>query len=215
MNEPMQTDWYIDFISPFAYLQSEQLHLLPPTLAIAARPIVFGALLSHHGHKGPAEIESKRRFTYRNVLWQAQRLGIPFRFPAAHPFNPLPLLRLAIAAGSSVSAVQTIFRFVWAEGRTLASDADLDELGLRVGVPDAANRIASDAVKQELRANTDAAIAHGVFGVPTLACGDELFWGADATAMFTDWLAGTPLFSSPEMQRVSALPIGLMRTQKG
>ena len=59
-----------------------------------------------------------------------------------------------------------------------------------LGVPDAAAaRIAAPEVKDELRRNTDEAIARGVFGVPTLAIGDELFWGADATAMAVDYVA--------------------------
>src|SRR6266487_3546889 len=91
-------DWYFDFISPFSYLQCEQLPTLERSIRIRYRPVLFAALLAAHGHKGPAEIASKRRFTYRFVVWQSAKLGIPLKFPAAHPFNPLSLLRLAIVA---------------------------------------------------------------------------------------------------------------------
>ena len=100
-------DWYFDFVSPFSYLQCEQLPMLERSVRIRYRPVLFAGLLKAHGHKGPAEIASKRRFTYRFVVWQAAKLGIPLKFPAAHPFNPLPLLRLAIAADCEPSAVRT------------------------------------------------------------------------------------------------------------
>jgi 2-hydroxychromene-2-carboxylate isomerase len=70
-------DWYFDFVSPFSYLQCEQLPTLERSIRIRYRPVLFAALLTAHGHKGPAEIASKRRFTYRVGVWQAAKLGIP------------------------------------------------------------------------------------------------------------------------------------------
>ena len=90
-------DWYFDFVSPFAYLQSEQLASLAPRITVRYKPVLFAGILGAHGQLGPAEIPAKRAFTYRFVLWQAKRLGIPLKLPHEHPFNPLPLLRLAIA----------------------------------------------------------------------------------------------------------------------
>ncbi|HZI83648.1 MAG TPA: DsbA family protein, partial [Casimicrobiaceae bacterium] len=105
-------DWYFDFVSPFSYLQFELLPRFERSLRIRYRPVLFAGLLQAHGHKGPAEIPAKRRFTYRHVVWQARSLGVPLKFPAAHPFNPLPLLRLAIAADCHPEVVRRIFRFV-------------------------------------------------------------------------------------------------------
>jgi hypothetical protein len=50
-----------------------------------------------------------------------------------------------------------------------------------------------------------------VFGVPTLAIGSELFWGADAHAFAMDFLAHPDLFADDEMTRLGNLPIGLSR----
>ena len=80
-------------------------------------------------------------------------------------------------------------------------------------MPDAQARIAAPEVKDELRRNTDEAIARGVFGVPTLALGDELFWGADATAMAADYAAAGCRFADPEYARVALLPIGAERKE--
>jgi 2-hydroxychromene-2-carboxylate isomerase len=204
-------DWYFDFVSPFSYLQCEQLPELERSVRIRYRPVLFAGLLKAHGHKGPAEIASKRRFTYRFVVWQAAKLGVPFKFPAVHPFNPLPLLRLAIVADCEPSAVRRIFRFVWRDGRLGDLPIEWAELMAELDIPDAASRIASPEVKEALRKNTDDAIARGVFGVPTLAIGDELFWGVDATAMAADYIAQGCKFTDAEMARVASLPAGVER----
>jgi 2-hydroxychromene-2-carboxylate isomerase len=204
-------DWYFDFISPFAYLQSEQLGLLGPRADVRYRPVLFAGLLAAIGHKGPAEIPAKRIFTYRHCIWQAKALGIPFKFPPEHPFNPLPLLRLAIACDCAPAAIHRIFRFVWRDGRLPDLPIEWAELVGDLGVPDAAARIALPEVKDELRRNTDEAIARGVFGVPTLAIGDALFWGADATRMAAAYLAAGCRWDDPEYARVAELPVGATR----
>jgi hypothetical protein len=80
-----------------------------------------------------------------------------------------------------------------------------------LGLPDAEAKIGTPEVKEALRRNTDEAVARGVFGVPTLAIGEELFWGVDATAMAADYIAHGCRFADPEMERVIALPVGAER----
>jgi 2-hydroxychromene-2-carboxylate isomerase len=207
-------DWYFDFVSPFSYLQCEQLPTLERSLSVRYRPVLFAGLLKAHGHRGPAEIPAKRRFTYRFVVWQARQLGIPLKFPAAHPFNPLPLLRLALVADCAPAAVRAIFRFVWRDGRLGDLPIEWAELTAELGLPDAAERIGADAIKDELRRNTNEAIARGIFGVPTLAIKDELFWGADATAMAAQYVADGCRYGDPEMERVVSLPVAAERDPK-
>jgi 2-hydroxychromene-2-carboxylate isomerase len=204
-------DWYFDFVSPFSYLQCEQLPALETRLRIHYRPVLLAGLLKAHGHKGPAEIPAKRRFSYRFLVWQAKMLGVPFKFPAVHPFNPLPLLRLAIAADCDPDAVRRIFRFVWRDGRLGDLPIEWAELMSELQMPDAETRIESPEVKATLRRNTDEAVERGVFGVPTLAIGDELFWGVDATAMAAEYVDAGCRYDDPEMARVATLPIGAER----
>ena len=204
-------DWYFDFVSPFSYLQCEQLGALERLIRVHYKPVLFAGLLKAHGHKGPAEIPSKRRFTYRFVVWQAKKLGIPLKFPPVHPFNPLPLLRLAIVADCDPEAVRRIFRFVWRDGRLGDLPIEWAELMAELALRDAESQIASAEVKEALKRNTEAAMSRGVFGVPTLAIGDELFWGVDATAMAVEYVTQGCAFTDPEMQRVEALPVGAER----
>lgn len=106
--------WYFDLISPYSYLHWQKLKQLPQFAQIQTVPIAFGAVLHHLGNLGPAEIPAKRRFIYRQLLWTAQAEGTPLRFPPGHPFNPLPALRLCLAAGASVQAVDVLFDWIGA-----------------------------------------------------------------------------------------------------
>ena len=203
--------WYFDFISPFAYLQFRQFDRLPGDLEVTLCPVLFAGLLGHWEHKGPAEIPAKRVQTYRYVEWLGRRLGIPLRTPPAHPFNPIRVLRLAIALDSSREAVATIFDYIWGEGGDCHNDAGFDALCARLGVADAHKRISAPAIKTALRSNTDGALTAGVYGVPTFAIDGELFWGSDTTDMFLDYLEDPSLLDTPDMQRLRDLPSAAVR----
>ena len=207
----MQADWYFDFVSPYAYLQLMQFKRLPDSLEIRYRPVLFAGLLKHWGQVGPAEIPEKRRQTYRQCQWLADRAGIPFRFPPVHPFVPLRPLRLCIALGTEPAIIGAIFEFIFAEGRDVQSDDEWRALAARLEVDDADALIARPEVKDALRQNTEAAIKRGVFGVPTFALNGELFWGADLTGLLLDYLDDPNIFSRGEMARIDRMPPGVER----
>ncbi len=206
-----QADWYFDFVSPFAYLQFEGFERLPGDLAINLKPVLFAGLLGHWENKGPAEIPAKRRQTYRYCHWLAGQRGIPYKMPPRHPFNPLAALRLALALGPDPAVVGAIFRHIWAEGNDGQDPVSLAALADSLGVEDLEARVSDPAVKRQLRANTEEAIARGVFGVPSFAIGEEIFWGEDLTGMMVDYLADPKLFQSAEFERLDNLPVAAQR----
>ena len=204
--------WYFDPISPFAWLQSERLGEVCAAAEVQCRPVLFAGLLERWGQKGPAEIAPKRRFTYRYACWSAARRGLPFKAPPAHPFNPLRLLRLAVAAGPSPEVARAVCRFVWCEGKSSDDQAAFQALGRSLGIADGEAAVSDPAVKTALMDNGQRARAGGVFGVPTFLTADgELFWGEDATDMLLDWLAGAAVFRGAEMARADGLPLGVER----
>ncbi|HEY0178994.1 MAG TPA: 2-hydroxychromene-2-carboxylate isomerase [Dokdonella sp.] len=205
----MSAAWYFDFVSPFAYLQLRSVLALRAHVQIEPKPIVFGAVLKRLGQLGPAEIPGKREFTYRFVQWQAERAGVPLRFPPTHPFNSLAALRLCVAAGADWAAVVAIFDHLWRDGRAGTDAAELVEVASTLGVGDVEAALADDAVKHQLRANTDAALARGVFGVPTLDVDGALFWGNDSTPMIDAFLRDRALFDAEPYRRLRELPIGV------
>jgi 2-hydroxychromene-2-carboxylate isomerase len=213
MTDDIEVSWVFDVVSPFAYLGFHDLARLPARARVRFVPVLLAAILSHCGQRGPAEIPSKRRFTYRFVLWRAGALGIPIRFPPAHPFNPLAALRLAIAAGSDRRAAGVLLAAAFRDGRDLADAAVIAGLAGELGVSDPQQAVADPAVKQQLRQNTEWAISQGVFGVPTLVIGRELFWGHDAFEMALAYLGDPQAFESPEMRAADAIPVGAERSR--
>lgn len=189
-----QADWYFDYISPFPWIALSCFGQLPDDLEVRPVPVVFAGLLKHWGHKGPAEIEAKRVQTFRMARWTAARRELPFRIPPTHPFNPLALSRLTISLGSDLATVRTIAEHVWGEGNAGDTPESLTALAEKLGVTDWAARVADPAIKAQLHANTDVAIARGIYGVPTFDIGGELFWGDDALPLMLDFLENPNLF---------------------
>jgi 2-hydroxychromene-2-carboxylate isomerase len=206
--------WVFDVISPFAYLALKQLPGLPETVGIEYVPILFAGLLNHFGQIGPAEIEHKRRFTYRFALWRARRMGIQMRLPPSHPFNPLLAQRLILAAGAERHVIEMVFDAAFLHGRDLSDPAVITDLGTRLKLADPQAAVQEPHIKGQLKKNTAWAISQGVFGVPTLIIGTELFWGHDAFDMAVDYLRHPQEFQDAEMRKVDQLPIGVVRPRK-
>ena len=204
-------NWYFDFISPFAYLQTARFEEISQHVEIKPVPVVFGALLKHWEQLGPAEIPPKRVFVYRFFQWQADRLGMPYRMPPRHPFNPLPALRLCVAAGASIDAVRKTFGVVYGQGLQPDDPEGVAAMGAALGIEDPIAAMTDPDVKDTLRRNTELAIQEGTFGVPTFVLDGQVFWGGDATDMMLDFIANPELFSDEEMQRISRMPMGLVR----
>jgi len=202
-------NWYFDFVSPYAYLQSNRIEEFADHVLVRCKPVLFAGILAHHGHKGPAEIPSKRTFTYEHVAWLAVRNNIPITWPPHHPFNPLPLLRLAILLDSPIDVVRRLFAFVWRDGHlpsdTAAWHALLDELKV------APEELDAPEVKQALREDTEEAIAAGVFGVPSVELDGQLIWGFESTDMVMAKIAQDPFYESPEILAARAVPAGVQR----
>ena len=208
-----QITFYLDFISPYAYLAFERLPqvLQGQSYSIDYKPLLFAGLLKHHGQLGPAEIPSKRDWTYRQVLWLAHTHGIDLQMPASHPFNPLPLLRLALACGNqgtcSRYVAETILHHVWRGGGEAGDPARLQALAASL-TP--ARDPASADVKAELKGNADEAIALGLFGVPSLVVDGKVFWGFDSLPMLRESLDGGGWFLSGAWDTAAQRP-GLQR----
>ena len=200
-------DWYFDFVSPYSYLSLYRLKELGTP--VVYKPVLFAGILNHWGQKGPAEIPAKRKWTYRSCVWEAQKLGVPFRFPALHPFNPLPHLRLALAADCRPDAVRRIFEFVWTTGEDAADASRFADLCNALGA-DPSKR---PEVKDLLRSNTEEAVARGVFGVPSFVIDGEVFWGADSVDFAKACLSDPGVLDNDEIRRVDALPASASRTR--
>ena len=208
--------FYLDFISPYAYLAFEKLPeaLIGHSYSVTYQPVLLAALLKQHGQLGPAEIAPKRDWTYRQVLWLAHRQGVNLQLPAVHPFNPLALLRLAIACDAkgwpNRYVCETLFRHVW-QGGADAVDASRLQAVTQQLAPQ--RDPTSEEVKAQLKAHTQEAIEQEVFGVPSFKVDDKLFWGLDALPMLRDYLAGEAWFEGDAWDAASRVNAGVARTR--
>ncbi|WP_395138873.1 2-hydroxychromene-2-carboxylate isomerase [Schlegelella aquatica] len=209
--------FYFDVVSPYCWLAFERLPVALQGISheVEYQPVLFGAMLKRHGQLGPAEIAPKRAWTYRHVLWLARRHGLTLRLPAAHPFNPLPLLRLALACGEPGTlpnrhVCETLFRHVWTTGDNADDPQRLEALAQALAPR---RDPQGEDVKTELRAATEDAVRRGVFGVPTFAVDDRLFWGFDALDMLRACLQGDPWFDSEDWHAAARWPRGASRRE--
>ena len=193
--------FYFDVVSPYACLAFER---LPDALeglsySVQYRPVLLGALLQQQGNPGPAGIPPKRDWTYRHATWLGQHLGVPLAMPAQHPFNALPLLRQALACSTDGNVNRfvagTLLRHVWQGGQGALEPARLEALAAALA-PQLKEGQDSAVAKALLRANTDAAAARGVFGVPAFEVDGKLFWGLDSLPMLRGYLAGDAWFDT-------------------
>lgn len=206
--------FYLDFISPYAWLAFQALPqaLQGISCQVVHKPVLFGAMLKHHGQLGPAEIPAKRDWTYRQVLWLARQQGCELQLPSAHPFNPLGLLRLAVACDADGQpnryVCELVFRHVWCSGQDAA---DADRLSALTAQLQPARDPVSPEVKLDLQDNTRQAIDSGVFGVPSFEVDGKVFWGQDALPMLRAFLLGDDWFDGPDWHAPAATTVGVRR----
>ena len=192
-----------DYISSNAYVAWKALPKLAEKYGatIEPVPVLFAGFLEASGQLGPAEVPAKALWMAKNNYRKAALLGIPLNPPAFHPFNPLLALRvssLPLDATARDTLIDALFDAVWVRGLHVSEPAVVERLGDEVGLAGAT--LVAEAQRPEtkarLRQQTDDAIARGVFGVPTMEVGEELFWGYDDFPYLELFLAGKDPFDA-------------------
>lgn len=183
-NQPIE--FYFDYISHNAYIAWFELKKMAEKYDVPIKPIptLFAGLLYAHHQRGPAEVAAKLDWMTGNLLRKAALLDMPLNPPASHPFNPLPSLRASLITldqEKQFLLIDKIFQATWADSRDVGSVDVIAEIFTECGIDkeQALAESQSQAIKDQLRHNTDAAIARDVFGVPSMMYNNELFWGYD------------------------------------
>lgn len=179
-------EFLFDFGSPTSYLAYKQL----PKIAsrhgarIIWTPILLGAVFKATGNTSPVMVPAKARYMNNDLARFAKRYGVVLNFNTHFPVNTLPLMRGAVAYQTTNQFdiyVNAIFDAMWAHPRNLNDQAEiahvLHDIGIEPG--DFLAHIERADVKEKLKANTEGAVARGVFGAPTFFVDGEMFFGQD------------------------------------
>jgi 2-hydroxychromene-2-carboxylate isomerase len=181
--------FYYDFSSPYSYLAAERISGLFAEAELEQpewQPISFGHVLKMSGRR-PWSFEEDRSTDFAEIQRRADERGLPkVLYPDGWPtenysLTPVRAATYAKESGRVVSFSLACFRQVFAAGRDMS---ELDNVLVAAAAcelhPNAVTKgIETQSVKDKLRAATDEAIAGGVEGIPTVAVGDQLFWGDD------------------------------------
>jgi 2-hydroxychromene-2-carboxylate isomerase len=185
LNRTEQPVFYYDLMSPYAYLAAERIERVLPRPA-RWQPVLLGGIFKLTGRSSWAlgDYERRRR-GMAEIERRARDYGVPpLRWPDPWPSSSLHAMRAAIharRAGREREFAAAAYEVAFAEGNDLGELQHVLDAAERAGLAasEVEAAIANPAVKEELRSATDEAHARGVFGVPTVAVGDELFWGDD------------------------------------
>jgi 2-hydroxychromene-2-carboxylate isomerase len=177
-------DFFYDLGSPYSYLASTQLRGIAERTG--ARPrlyaITLGGVRKATGHQMPPQ--PQLAYMAQDTARWAEKYAVPIQIPKAFPANTILPLRASVAAGrdgQGERAMHTLFRAYWGEGEDISNAAVVERVLAAAGLEGKrlVARAAEQDVKDELRRNTDLALARGVFGVPTIFVGERSFWGND------------------------------------
>jgi 2-hydroxychromene-2-carboxylate isomerase len=214
-------DVYFDFVSPYPWLASHQLDELRECTAakFCFVPVLFAALLDHHSNMGPAEIPAKRRYTIQDTQRWAVHLGLKFKSPPAHPFNPLKPLRVTSAIDNNdlrEKLALGLLDAAWSEGRDITSDSVIGEIADGIGLngQELLAKAHTNEIKEKLRHQTERAIQVGVFGVPSFVGDGEIFWGNDRLPLLNAYLQGRLPADKATVEKILSRPRAADRSRK-
>ena len=181
-------EFLFDFGSPTTYLAHTQLPKLAADTGahIQYVPMLLGGVFKATGNQSPVMVPAKGRWMGEDLPRFARRYGVPYQFNPHFPINTLTLMRGAVGLQMRdpqrfMPYVNAVFRAMWVEPVNLG---DLTVLASTLGAAgfeaDSFMALVGDAeIKAKLIANTEAAVARGVFGAPTCFVGREMFFGQD------------------------------------
>jgi 2-hydroxychromene-2-carboxylate isomerase len=194
-------DFIFDFAGPNGYLVHK---VLPEFCAHAGAtanyiPCLLGGMMKATNNQPPmiryAETPAKRDYEMLEFNRFIKANGLDrFKMNPHFPVNSLRIMRIAVAAqheGVSGAYNEVMFTAMWEDGLNLADPETIAEVIAAAGLDAAAltARAEDAAIKAELIANTEAAVARGAFGIPTFFVGDEMFWGKERLGQLAEALA--------------------------
>jgi 2-hydroxychromene-2-carboxylate isomerase len=194
-----RVEFFFDVGSPTSYLAWTQLPKIAAETGatIDWRPMLLGGVFKATGNASPATVPAKGRWMNEDLQRWAARYGVTLRFNPHFPINTLTLMRGA--AGMQLRRPEEFLRYLdvieramWEQPKNLGDPDVLAATLADAGFESAAFAalVADPEVKARLIANTEEAVARGVFGAPTFFVGEAMFFGQDRLDFVREALRG-------------------------
>ncbi|MEA9355868.1 2-hydroxychromene-2-carboxylate isomerase [Bacteriovorax sp. PP10] len=186
-------EFYFDFLSPYSYLAWTWVRSQP--YEFEYYPVSMATIIASYDTKGPAQIEPKRNYLFKDLLRATKMNNIPFTTPKNLPFNSLYALRLALigtAGDKQKEIIDVIYRAGWEHGLDIGSDDVLKEILKEKNLysDELIEKMESKNARIELKSNVERALQRELFGVPSFVVDGEMFWGYDSTKYLEMYLNG-------------------------
>jgi 2-hydroxychromene-2-carboxylate isomerase len=194
-------EFFFDCSSPWTYLAFHNIQQLAKEFGveISWRPILVGGIFNTINPSVYASrdkpIEAKARYMKKDMADWARSTGLAIKMrPTVFPVNSVKAMRgciLLAPEGKLVEFARTVFEIYWGEDKDISQDAVLTEVCQRVGVDPAkfVAGIGQQAVKDQLKANTDEVMARGGFGSPTIFLDKtDMYFGNDRMPLIREAL---------------------------
>jgi 2-hydroxychromene-2-carboxylate isomerase len=180
-------DFYFDVGSPTAYLAHKRLGQLSARypLTVTYKPMLLGGVFKATGNNSPVAIPAKGHYMMVHDLPRfARRYGVQMNFNPYFPINTLNLMRTVVAAehlDCAKPVIDAVYDAVWIQGKNMGESEVVATVLTEAGLEAQSLLTAAQTpeVKAQLIANTEAAVARGVFGAPTFFMEDEMYFGQD------------------------------------
>lgn len=197
---PKTIEFWFDFGSPTTYLAHTQLPRIARETGarLVYQPMLLGGVFKATGNASPVTVPAKGRWMNGDIARWAAHYGVPFAFNPHFPINTLTLMRGAVGVRMRQSPeafgryVDAVFEAMWVKPRNLGDAVEVAAVVAQAGLDGEAFAalVADPEVKAALVAQTEQAVARGVFGAPTCFVGDEMFFGQDRLAFVREAAGG-------------------------
>lgn len=176
-------EFFYDYVSSYSYLANVAVKSLSD-VEVRYRPVFLGGVMNATGNNPPGTVPAKGRYLGQDLQRWARHYDVPFRFNSVFPQNTLSALRLALVAqhcGTFDAVHQPLFDAMYVHDRDLSDPAVLADIVTTAGLDAGhyASQVVTQAIKDELKENTEEAVARGAFGAPTFFVGEQMFFGND------------------------------------
>ena len=192
---PKSVEFFFDYGSPTSHLAFFELRKIARGAGaeIVWRPILLGAVFKAISSHSPVDIAAKGKWMMWDLANYAERYGVPFVHNPYFVINTLPLMRGALVAerrGEVERYSEAMFNAIWRDALNMGDPAVIGQSLVKNGFDAKAYFAGTQelAIKDELKARSDAAVARGVFGLPTFFVGDKMWWGQDRLEWVKDAL---------------------------